>query len=106
MCKLIEGPRIPTELKAPTKKRRVKVKTVPDDVQVKFTVLKEGSSSQVNQLFELYKQDRYKARVKYMNSPQGYSYRRLVIFEFGEKDFEITEFENTFGIKHILNLTI
>jgi len=98
MCKLIEGPRIPTELKAPTKKRRVKVKTVPDDVQVKFTVLKEGSSSQVNQLFELYKQDRYKARVKYMNSPQGYSYRRLVIFEFGEKDFEITEFENTFGI--------
>lgn len=98
MCKLIEGPRIPTELKAPTKKRRVKVKTVPDDVQVKFTVLKEGSSSQVNQLFELYKQDRYKARVKYMNSPQGYSYKRLVIFEFGEKDFEITEFENTFGI--------
>ena len=98
MCKLIEGPRIPTELKAPTKKRRVKVKTVPEDVKVKFTVLKEGSSSQVNQLFELYKQDRYKARVKYMNSPQGYSYRRLVIFEFGEKDFEITEFENTFGI--------
>ena len=98
MCKLLDGPRIPTEIKAPTKKRRVKVKTVPEDVQVKFTVLKEGSSSQVNQLFELYKQDRYKARVKYLNSPQGYSYRRLVIFEFGEKDFEITEFENTFGI--------
>lgn len=98
MCKLIEGPRIPTELKAPTKKRRVKVKTVPEDVKVKFTVLKEGSSSQVNQLFELYKQDRYKARVKYLNSPQGYSYKRLVIFEFGEKDFEITEFENKFGV--------
>ena len=98
MCKLLDGPRIPTEIKVPVKKRFKKTKTVQEDVQVKFTVLKEGGSSKVNQLFELYKQDRYKARVKYMSNPQGYSYNRLVIFEFGEKDFEITEFENKFGI--------
>jgi hypothetical protein len=99
MCKLIEGPRVPTELKTPTVKRRKK-KSEPSDekVEVKYTALREGGSSQVTQLFELYKQDPYKARVKFMNSPSGYSYTRLVIFEFGEKDFEITEFDNKFGI--------
>lgn len=98
MCKLISAPRVPKELSVPKKPRIKKKKTISEDTKVTYKVLREGSSSTVNQLFELYKLDRYKARVKYMSNPRGYSYTRLVIFEYGDKEFEITEFENTFGV--------
>ena len=97
MSKLLVAPRVPKEISNVSKPKRVK-KTLTEDIKVNYKVIKEGGNSTVTKLFELYKLDRFKARVKFMSSPHGYSYRRLVIFEFGEKDFEVTEFENKFGI--------
>lgn len=96
MSKLLESPRIPKEIIAPIKKRRVK-KTI-EPVEVKYTLLSEGNNGKVQALFALYKKDPYKARVKCFSNEGDFNYRRLVIFEKGDNDFEITEFENKFGI--------
>ena len=99
MCKLIEGPRIPTELVPKTKKRLKRTKQAKEDVEVKYTLIREAPSQYVNELFELYKQDKYKARVKYFNSSKhNYKSKRTCIFELSNNDFEVCTFENTFGI--------
>jgi hypothetical protein len=98
MCKLIDGPRIPKELKAPVKKRFKKTKTIPEGTEIKYTLIKENSNTKVKELFALYQLDKYKARVKYLNSPDGYTTDRVCIFEFGDKDFEVCVFNNKFGV--------
>lgn len=98
MCKLIEEPRIPTELVPKTKKRLKRTKQAKEGVEIKYTLIRDQPNSRVNQLFELYKLDKYKARVKYLSSPENYKSSRTCIFESGEKDFEVCEFDNKFGI--------
>lgn len=98
MLKLLESPRVPKDIVAPIKKKRVKTKTVAEDTKVTYKLIKQGNTGNVEALFNLYKEDRFKARVKYFSDPNKFKYDRVVIFELGEKDFEITEFENKFGI--------
>jgi hypothetical protein len=97
MTKLLTEPRIPKEASEKPKKKRLVKKDKPTDV--KFTILKEGPKRDVDELFRIYKDDPFKARVKFYNKGKGYfNFTRLVLFEFGEKDFEITEFQTSFGI--------
>lgn len=97
MSKLLTAPRIPKEITAPIKKRYVKKVSEEPKADVKYTLLSEDDTGKVDALFELYKKDRFKARVKYFSNATDFKYNRLVIFERGN-DFEIVEMQNTFGI--------
>lgn len=97
MTKLLTESRIPKEASSkPLKKRLVKKDKTTD---VKYTLIKESDKKNVNDLFRIYKEDPFKARVKFYNKGKGYfHFERSVLFEFGEKDFEICNFEIRFGI--------
>src|ERR1035437_2500583 len=97
MAKLLTEPRLPKEITAPKKKIRRK-KASSEDPKVKYTIIKEGSSPSVDELFKIYKANPFNARVKYFNSGQKYTYDRACIFEKGPVDFEICVFRNNFGI--------
>lgn len=97
MTKLLTEPRIPKEASGkPVKKRLVKK---DKSTEVKYTLLKERKNRDVDDLFRIYKEDPLKARVKFFNKGKEYfKFTRLVLFEFGDKDFEISEFQTSFGI--------
>jgi hypothetical protein len=97
MTKLLTEPRILKEASSKPKKKRLVKKDKPTDV--KYSILREGGKRDVDELFRIYKEDPFKARVKFYNKGKGYfNFIRLVLFEFGEKDFEISQFQTSFGI--------
>jgi hypothetical protein len=65
---------------------------------VKFEVLDEFNSFKVNQLVDLYNEDKHKARVKYFNTPSEFYKNRLVYFEFECGNFEYAFFRVKCGI--------
>jgi hypothetical protein len=65
---------------------------------VKYDVISENNGNVINSLVELYNDDRYKARVKYFNSPSTYQKQRLVYFEFPNGNFEFARFNVKYGI--------
>jgi hypothetical protein len=97
MSKLLTEIRGNIEITDPKKKKRVK-KNPSEVVEVRYTLLREGNKSKVEELFRIYKDNPYKARVKFFNAREKVWFDRLVIFEKGIKDFEICSFTNTFGI--------
>jgi hypothetical protein len=98
--KLLDEPRIQKEITQPKKKyKRVKKERVEGEPKVKAIILKEGAKSKINAFIELYKEDRFKARVKFFNGNSGaYSFSRLVLFEYDKDEFEIANFTIKFGI--------
>ena len=96
MHKLYSEPRVPKELSIPKKPR--KKKTLDSSTKVKYQLLKETNKDSVNNFIDLYKEDPFKARVKFFHSKNKVSFYRLVSFEFGDTDFEISFFEVSFGI--------
>lgn len=100
MTKLLAEPRVIKEIKDVLVKKRVKKKSESEkSVCTGYTVLFEGSNDEVNELFRVYKEDPFKARVKFFNKGRSYfNFRRLVLFEFENGDFEICSFINSFGI--------
>ena len=97
MTKLLTEPRLPKEASdKPVKKRLVKKDKSTD---VKYTLLKEDKNREVDELFRIYREDPFKARVKFFNKGKGhFSFTRLVLFEFGQRDFEICQLQTSFGI--------
>jgi len=101
MSKLLTQPRIPKNIAEPVKKakRFKKVPKEPTEEKVKYTLLKESNKQEVNELFRIYKEDPFKARVKFYNKGKGhFHFTRLALFEFNDTEFEICEFQTTFGI--------
>lgn len=97
MTKLLKEPRVIKEIMAP-KKRVRRVKKKDNKVEFKYRLLKETNNPKVEELFNIYRKDKYKARVKFFNSNKdSYSFNRLVLFEKG-KDFSIVYFKVSFGI--------
>lgn len=101
MSKLLTQPRIPKNITQPVKKAK-RFKPEPKETteeKVKFTLIKESDKKEVNELFRIYKEDPFKARVKYHNKGKGsFTFTRLVLFEFNKDDFEICQFSVNFGI--------
>lgn len=97
MCKLLTEPRLPKDICGPKKKTRRK-KGEPSEIQIKYTTIREGTNSTIDELFRLYKVSPYNARVKFFNTKAQIHADRVCIFEKGEKDFEICIFRNKFGI--------
>lgn len=97
MSKLLTEPRGKMELTDVKKKKRVK-KEPSEPVEVRYTVLKEGDKHRVDELFRIYKENPYYARVKFFNAKEKVWFYRLVVFEKGLNDFEISQFTNSFGI--------
>ena len=99
MSKLLTEPRIIKEIKDVSPKKRVKKKSSDEKVGVKYTVFFEGAKTDVDELFRVYREDPFKARVKFFNKGKGYfSFCRVVLFEFENGEFEICRFQNSFGI--------
>lgn len=98
MSKLLTEPRIPKAISEPKPRRKKSPKSdVP--VEVTFKLLKESSKKRVNELFRIYKESPLHARVKFFNSEKNtFSFNRLVVFEFGNGEFEISYFKVSFGI--------
>jgi hypothetical protein len=65
---------------------------------IKYVVISETNANVINSLVELYNEDRYKARVKYFNSPSTYTKQRLVYFKFPNGNFEFAKFNVKCGI--------
>jgi hypothetical protein len=100
MSKLLTTPRIPKNITQPVKKvKRFKKEVKETDEKVKYTLIKESDKKEVNELFRVYKEDPFKARVKYHNKGKGnFVFTRLVLFEFNKDEFEICQFMVTLGI--------
>lgn len=98
--KLLTQPRIPKDITHPVKKaKRFKKKAIDPTEEVKYTLIKESDKKEVNELFRVYKEDPFKARVKYHNKGKGnFHFTRLVLFEFNNDEFEICQFSVQFGI--------
>ena len=60
--------------------------------------LHQNDSAKVDQLFKLYKKDKYISRVVYMNDPNGYENYRLVLFTEENGNFSIVYFRKKYGI--------
>lgn len=98
MTKLLTEPRIIKKINDIKPKKRVK-KTHEKGAGVKYTVFREWETNEVKELIRVYKEDPFKARVKFFNKGRGYfGFARIVLFEFDNGDFEICKFHNTFGI--------
>lgn len=100
MTKLLTEPRVIKEINGVKLNKRVKKKADGEkSVCTGYRVLFEGINDEVNELFRVYKEDPFKARVKFFNKGRSYfNIRRLVLFEFENGDFEICSFINSFGI--------
>jgi hypothetical protein len=100
MSKLLTIPRIPKNITEPVKKaKRFKKEVKETEEKVKYTLLNESEKRDVNELIRVYKEDPFKARVKFYNKGRGnFSFTRLVLFEFNKDEFEICLFQVNFGI--------
>jgi hypothetical protein len=65
---------------------------------VKYTLFSETRSQKLDWLLDVYKQDRYKARVLFHNSGESYFIWRYVSFERADGSFQICNFTRKFGI--------
>ena len=66
---------------------------------VEYELLSQTSNeSKIDNLFNLYKKDPYKARVLYMNDTTDYERFKLVVFKGESSDFDIVCFVRKFGI--------
>ena len=63
-----------------------------------YTLLTESNSPKVDKLFEIYAEDKYKARIYFMNDSSGFTRQRLVLFTKKNGDFDIVLFSRIFGI--------
>ncbi len=76
-----------------------KEKVLEQKSEVKqYTLFSETRSEKMDWLLDVYKQDRYKARVLYHNSGNSYFIWRSVCFERTDGSFEICNFTRKFGI--------
>jgi hypothetical protein len=67
--------------------------------EVIYTELYSHQTPVVDTLFKIYANDKFKARVYYMNENSHiFTKSRLVVFEIGGKDFDIVYFERKYGI--------
>jgi hypothetical protein len=97
MIKLFNEPRVITEIKDKPIKKRCK----KDRVLVKptYTLIYESDKTNVSELFRVYKESPFRARVKFFNKGKNnFSFNRVVLFEFENGEFEISHFINYFGI--------
>jgi hypothetical protein len=99
MTKLLTEPRIIKKIDDVKTKKRKKAEYTSERVCIKHTILYESDKDSVNELIRVYKEDPFKARVKFFNSgTHSCSFDRLVLFEFDNGDFQICSFTNRFGI--------
>lgn len=97
MTKLLTEPRVIKKITDVKSKKKVFKKT--DRECVNYKLLYESDKAKVNELIRIYKEDPFKARVKFFNDFKNmYSFNRVVLFEFSNGDFEICSFRNRFGI--------
>ena len=76
-----------------------KEKVLEQKSEVKqYTLFSETRSEKMDWLLDVYKQDRYKARVLYYNTGSSYFIWRSVCFERTDGSFEICNFTRKFGI--------
>jgi len=76
-----------------------KEKVLEQKSEVKqYTLFSETRSEKMDWLLDVYKQDRYKARVLYYNTGASYFIWRSVCFERTDGSFEICNFTRKFGI--------
>lgn len=76
-----------------------KEKVLEQKSEVKqYTLFSETRSEKMDWLLDVYKQDRYKARVLYYNTGGSYFIFRSVCFERTDGSFEICNFTRKFGI--------
>lgn len=68
----------------------------------KSETLHETRNPEIDKLVKIYKQDRFKARVVYMNGDKDlYSSHKLMLFTLKNGDFNMVLFKKTFGINKI-----
>jgi hypothetical protein len=97
--KLFDTIRIEEKIDGPKKRYRKPKVSDEDKPKVKYTLLREGDKSGVDEFIALYKNDPYKARVKFFNGKRNaYCFSRLVMFEYENGDFQICNFTVSFGI--------
>jgi hypothetical protein len=97
--KLFDTIRIEEKIDGPKKRYRKPKVSDEDKPKVKYTLLREGDKSKVDEFIALYKNDPYKARVKFFNGKRNaYCFSRLVMFEYENGDFQICNFTVSFGI--------
>lgn len=63
-----------------------------------WTLIQESKSPLVDKLYDVYKKDKYKARILYFNNRGSYYITRVVRFKHENGDFEIVHFTETIGI--------
>lgn len=63
-----------------------------------WTLIQESKSSLVDKLYEVYKKDKYKARILYFNNRSNYYVTRIVKFSHDNGDFEVCHLQETIGI--------
>ena len=63
-----------------------------------YTLLAEANSPRVDKLFKIYAEDKYKARIYFMNDSGGFTRERLALFTKKNGDFDIVLFSRKFGI--------
>jgi len=67
--------------------------------EINYNVLYSEETPRIDSLFELYRKDRYIARVVFMNNGgNAYSQHRLIEFKGDNDDFDIVLFRKKFGI--------
>ncbi len=71
---------------------------LPEGEKVEYKLFHETSRKAVDALIHVYKINPHNARVKFFNEHKEYTYRRLVLFEKGKSNFEISWFRVKYGI--------
>ena len=74
--------------------KKIKEKYYKDE----HVTLGEHNSGNVEKLYELYEKDKFKARVYYMNEKLGFTNSKLILFMNKNGDFDIVNFNRTYGI--------
>ena len=95
MSKLLTEPIVPKDIVIPKKFKKTRK---AEGREVNYKLISETGKTKVNELLEVYKEDKFKARVKYFNNPNIYTFERTVLFTFGPEDFEICYFTVKFGM--------
>lgn len=102
MSKLLNEPRLVKDILVPKVKKRLPKKVKSDEPKsVKFTVIYESQKTKINELVILYRQDPFKARVKYFSEKDtqgGFGFDRVVLFEYPDGNFQIVIFHVKVGI--------
>jgi len=94
--KLLTEPRLIKKITEP--KKRVYKKKIVDGEKPKYTILGQQENDKIRKLLDLYNIDPFKARVVYFNDNTGYSFSRVVLFEYSDGSFQICNFMVSFGI--------